>query len=86
MSYNEDEKAAVYKVIRERRDMRHFTDEPVSTEVLGKLMSAAKQAPSVGYMQLWRFVRITDPSLRGGIYDMVKAEIAEHVGEKKKPI
>jgi 5,6-dimethylbenzimidazole synthase len=87
MSYNEEEKAAIYKVIRERRDMRHFTSEPVSAEVLEKLMHAAQQAPSVGYMQPWRFIRITDPSLRGGIYDMVKAEIAETaelVGEKKE--
>jgi 5,6-dimethylbenzimidazole synthase len=87
MSYNEEEKAAIYKVIRERRDMRHFTSEPVSAVVLEKLMHAAQQAPSVGYMQPWRFIRITDPSLRGGIYDMVKAEIAETaelVGEKKE--
>ena len=87
MSYNEEEKAAIYKVIRERRDMRHFTSEPVSAEVLEKLMHAAQQAPSVGYMQPWRFICITDPSLRGGIYDMVKAEIAEtaeQVGEKEE--
>ena len=87
MHYDENEKAAIYKVIRERRDMRHFTDEPIDPEVLQKLMTAAQQAPSVGYMQPWRFLRITEPSLRQGIYDMVKAEIAEtaeHVGEKKE--
>ena len=87
MTYNEDEKNAIYKVIRERRDMRHFTPEPIASGVLQKLMTAAQQAPSVGYMQPWRFIRITDPSLRAGIYNMVKAEIAataEHVGEKKE--
>ena len=87
MTYNEDEKNAIYKVIRERRDMRHFTPEPIASGVLQKLMTAAQQAPSVGYMQPWRFIRITDPSLRASIYDMVKAEIAataEHVGEKKE--
>lgn len=87
MTYNEDEKNAIYKVIRERRDMRHFTPEPIASGVLQKLMTAAQQAPSVGYMQPWRFIRITDPSLRAGIYDMVKVEIAataEHVGEKKE--
>lgn len=87
MSYNEAEKAAVYKVIRERRDMRHFKPGPVAGEVLKKLMTAAQQAPSVGYMQPWRFIRITDLSLRAAIHDMVAAEIsatAEHVGEKKE--
>jgi 5,6-dimethylbenzimidazole synthase len=87
MSYSETEKAAIYKVIRERRDMRHFTAEPVTGEVLEKLMSAAQQAPSVGYMQPWRFVRVTEQKLRQAIYDMVREEIAitaEQVGEKKE--
>lgn len=87
MSYNETDKAAIYKVIRERRDMRHFTREPIAADVLEKLMTAAQQAPSVGYMQPWRFIRITQPSLRQDIYDMVEAEIAttaEHVGDKKE--
>ncbi len=87
MTYNETEKAAIYKVIRERRDMRHFTPEPIAADVLEKLMTSAQQAPSVGYMQPWRFVRITQPALRQDIYDMVKAEIAEtakHVGDKKE--
>jgi 5,6-dimethylbenzimidazole synthase len=86
MSYNETEKAAIYKVIRERRDMRHFKPDPISGEILGKLMTAAQQAPSVGYMQPWRFVRITEQPIRQAVYDMVKEEIAataEHVGEKK---
>jgi 5,6-dimethylbenzimidazole synthase len=87
MSYNETEKAAIYKVIRERRDMRHFKPDPISGEILEKLMTAAQQAPSVGYMQPWRFVRITEQPIRGAIYDMVEEEIAataEHVGEKKE--
>ena len=87
MSYTETEKAAIYKVIRERRDMRHFRPEPVSGEVLEKLMTAAQQAPSVGYMQPWRFVRITEQQTRQAVYDMVREEIAitaEHIGAKKE--
>ena len=87
MSYNDTEKAAIYKVIRERRDMRHFKPGPISGEVLAKLMTAAQQAPSVGYMQPWRFIRITEQKIRQSVYDMVKQEIAitaEHVGEKKE--
>ena len=87
MHFDDGEKAAIYRVIRERRDMRHFTPEPIAPATLAKLMSAAQQAPSVGYMQPWRFIRITEPSIRQSIYNMVKAEIAEtaeHVGEKKE--
>lgn len=86
MSYTEQEKAAVYRVIKERRDMRHFTDEPVDPEVLRKLMQSAQLAPSVGYMQPWRFIRITDSRIRDQIYDLAKAEIeltGKQLEEKK---
>lgn len=85
-SYSEVEKETVYRVIRERRDMRHFTHEPIDTEILKKLMQAAQLAPSVGFMQPWRFIRITDPAIRDQIYDLAKAEIkltGEQLEEKK---
>jgi 5,6-dimethylbenzimidazole synthase len=86
MSYSAEEKNAIYRVIRERRDMRHFNQEPVDPEILYKLILAAQQAPSVGYMQPWRFIRISDHGIQMHIYEMVKAEIAEtaeHTGSKK---
>ena len=85
--YSDQEKDAIYRVIRERRDMRHFLREPIDDAVLRKLLDAATQAPSVGYMQPWRFVRITDDGVRAKIYDQVKAEIettGEAVGAKKE--
>ncbi len=87
MSYSTEEKNAIYRVIRERRDMRHFNQKPVDAEILYKLIQAAQQAPSVGYMQPWRFIRISDYDIRMHIYEMVKAEIAEtaeHVGSKRE--
>lgn len=85
-SYSEAEKETVYRVIRERRDMRHFTQEAVDPQILLKLMHAAQLAPSVGFMQPWRFIRITDPVIRNKIYDLAKAEIkltGEQLEEKK---
>jgi 5,6-dimethylbenzimidazole synthase len=85
-SYSETEKETVYRVIRERRDMRHFTKEPVSLDILRKLMQAARLAPSVGYMQPWRFIRITDDVIRDQIYNLAKAEIeitGQQLQEKK---
>jgi len=66
--------AAVHRVIRERRDMRHFVPLPVDPEVLRRLLDAAHAAPSVGLSQPWRFVRITRPELRGQIYELVQQE------------
>ena len=72
--YSQDEIDAVYKVIAERRDMRHFLPQPVDPALLLRLMQAAHLAPSVGFMQPWRFIRITDPALRGRVHALVDEE------------
>lgn len=68
------EREAVYRAIAERRDMRHFRPDPVDPSVLQRLLEAAHQAPSVGLMQPWRFLRITDPALRQAIQGLVEEE------------
>ncbi|SAL31742.1 5,6-dimethylbenzimidazole synthase [Caballeronia humi] len=72
--FSDAEIAAVYRAIRERRDMRHFTDAPVAAEQLARLLKAAHDAPSVGFMQPWRFVRVTDRALRLALHDIVETE------------
>lgn len=73
-SYSESEKQAVYRVIKERRDMRHFTNEALEDGLLMRLLTVANQAPSVGLMQPWRFIRITNNSLRASIKTLVETE------------
>lgn len=72
--YSDSEIAAVYRAIEERRDMRHFLPDPVDPQVLQRLLHAAHLAPSVGFMQPWRFIRITDINLREQIHELVEAE------------
>lgn len=65
--------------------MRHFTPGEIPAELLQRLLQAAHQAPSVGLMQPWRFIRITRPELRGAIAGQVEAErllTAEALGER----
>ena len=76
---------AVYRAIYERRDMRHFDPKPVDPAVLSRLFDAAHHAPSVGYMQPWRFIRITRPEVRGALQALVEEErqrTADALGEK----
>ncbi len=72
--FNEQERAGVYRAISERRDMRHFLPDPVEQEILIRILEAAHQAGSVGLMQPWRFIRITDPHLRTHIHTQVEQE------------
>lgn len=73
-SYSQPEKDAVYRVIKERRDMRHFNNKPLEEGLLLRLLTVANQAPSVGLMQPWRFIRITDNDLKNDIKKLVESE------------
>jgi len=84
-AFTDAERAAVYRAIGERRDMRHFIKGEVAPEVLARLLEAAHHAPSVGLMQPWRFIRITDRSLRQQIQGLVEQErvrTAQALGER----
>jgi 5,6-dimethylbenzimidazole synthase len=74
-AFSVTERAAVYRAIAERRDLRTFVpDAEVPEDVLAKLLQAAHAAPSVGLMQPWRFIRITDAGLRARIHALVDEE------------
>jgi 5,6-dimethylbenzimidazole synthase len=84
-AYSAAERAAIYRAIGERRDMRHFAGGMVAPELLARLLAAAHQAPSVGLMQPWRFIRISQRELRGQIQALVEEErvrTAEALGER----
>ncbi len=83
--FDDNERAAVYRAIYERRDMRHFVRAPVDPAVLERLIAAAHHAPSVGFMQPWRIARITDTALRSALHDAVERErirTADAMGER----
>jgi len=62
------------EVIRKRRMVRHFTQDPVPQEALDRILYAACHAPSAGYTQGQSFVVVTRPDL--------KAALAELCGEQ----
>jgi 5,6-dimethylbenzimidazole synthase len=85
-AFSPQERRTVYRVISERRDMRRFVrGGVVGEEVLARLLQAAHAAPSVGLMQPWRFIRITDAQLRERIHALVDEErtlTAQALGER----
>ena len=55
--FSDHERAAVYRVIFERRDVRrNFLQTPIADTVLARILTAAHHAGSVGFMQPWDFV------------------------------
>ena len=74
-AFSPTERRAVYRAIAERRDMRRFVpNSTVPEDVLARLLHAAHSAPSVGLMQPWRFIRITDDLLRTRLHALVDEE------------
>lgn len=66
--FSESERDAVYRVIRERRDVRRFKSEPIPEDALQRILTAAMQAPSVGYSQPWNFILIRDLEVRRRVH------------------
>jgi len=65
-----NERDAVYKAIFTRRDVRdQFLPEPVPGDVVRRLLEAAHNAPSVGFMQPWNFITIRDQAVRDRVAD-----------------
>ena len=62
------ERAAIYRAIFERRDVRNYRPDPLPEATLMRILEAAHHAPSVGFMQPWNFVILRDRQLRQKIY------------------
>ena len=55
------------EVIRRRRMVRRFSDEPVSRDVIERIAAIAQRAPSAGFSQGQRLIIVTDPDLRARV-------------------
>lgn len=85
-AFSAPERSAVYRAIFERRDMRHFSGGTVVPDVMRRLLTAAHHAPSVGFMQPWRFIRVSHLSLRQQLHALVEQErvlTAQALGERE---
>ena len=76
--FTPEERAAVYRAIRQRRDVRgQFRPDPVDPATLRRLLQAAHDAPSVGLSQPWNFILIRDPGTRQRLHDAFQAANAQ---------
>lgn len=69
--FSEAERAAVYRAIFERRDVRrHFLPTRIPDAVMMRLLTAAHHAGSVGFMQPWDFVVIRNPTTKRAVKNL----------------
>jgi len=72
--YPADARAAVHRVIAERRDIRRFRPDEVPAETLERVLEAAHRAPSVGLMQPWRLIVVRDLATRSAVRRLAQRE------------
>lgn len=63
-----------HDLVRKRRMVRNFTDEPVAWEVVERIVDHARRGPSAGFSQGMAFVAVTSSDTR--------SRIAEIAGEQ----
>lgn len=61
------------RVVRGRRSVRRFSDEPLDNAILERILEAGLWAPSPHGTQPWRFVVITEPTNRARLADAMAA-------------
>ncbi|UUU35193.1 nicotinate-nucleotide--dimethylbenzimidazole phosphoribosyltransferase [Streptomyces sp. CA-210063] len=73
--YEDAEREAVLKVMRERRDIRNgFRGDPIPHDVLLRVLEAAHTAPSVGHSQPWDFVVIRSAETRRTMHELAQRQ------------
>ncbi|MEP9355327.1 5,6-dimethylbenzimidazole synthase [Xanthobacter sp. KR7-65] len=68
-SFSPAERAAIYRCIAERRDVRrHFRPDPVPDDVLARVLAAGHAAPSVGFLQPWNFILVRAAATKAALH------------------
>lgn len=65
------------RLMRWRRDVRHFRTDPVEEPLLSDLLATFALAPSVGLSEPWRLVRVTSAAARAAALSNFQTANAE---------
>ncbi|MDZ7332354.1 MAG: nitroreductase family protein [candidate division KSB1 bacterium] len=63
---------SVYEIILKRRTIRRFKQEPLSLELLEKLVNAGRLAPSGANLQPLEFIIVDDPEMVNKVFPALK--------------
>ena len=63
------------EVLRRRRMIRHYTDQPLDDEVIERILANALRAPSGGFAQGWAFLALTSEADRARFWPFVPARV-----------
>jgi 5,6-dimethylbenzimidazole synthase len=68
--FDDAERQALYDIIEALRDVRNeFLPDKIEPGALMRILRAAHNAPSVGFMQPWNFIMIDDPVQKQKVHE-----------------
>jgi 5,6-dimethylbenzimidazole synthase len=89
ITFLEEDRHGLYKTLFNRRDVRsQFRPDPVPEDVLARVLYVAHHAPSVGFMQPWKFTLVTDTEVKEKVHYLYEqaneAAASEFEDERQK--
>ena len=73
------------ELMQTQRAVRRLRSDPLSADLLGRILQAGAWAPSGGNVQPWRMVVVQDPAVRKGIGDLYRPQWAKYgVGSRNQ--
>jgi nitroreductase len=73
-------------VVRKRRMVRAFSDQPVAREMVERIIDAARRAPSAGFSQGVEYVVVTEPERRAGLVRIASVGEKQRAGLERAPV
>lgn len=67
----------LYEAIKSRRTVREFEDEPISTEILERIIEAAFSAPTNDHMRDWHYIIVRDKNVTVKLLDIIPKGISD---------
>ncbi len=76
--------AMLMELLRDRRSVREFTDENVCDEDLGRILEAARWAPSNHNRQGWKFLVFRDQRELASLAERVRGSVTARLAESRR--
>lgn len=66
---------SILNIIRERRSIRKYRPDPIPQDVLGRVMEAARLAPSGKNLQPWKFIMVTEAGIKDQLAEASRRQL-----------
>jgi nitroreductase len=77
---------ALLALLRDRRSIRRYREDPVPDGMIDQLLEAGRWAPSANNLQPWHFIVVRDPVIRKEIAEFTLHSGEPHVHLSESPV